>query len=56
MAVYVDMEKGQTVEDYLSKDDKEWYALIMFVPGINIVTAFIGLCLIFYNIVKNFKK
>jgi hypothetical protein len=56
MAVYVDMEKGQTVEDYLSKDDKEWYALIMFVPGINIVTAFIGLCLIFYNLVKDFKK
>ena len=55
-AVYIDMEKGQTVEDYLSKEDKEWFAIVMFVPGINIVTAFLGLCLIFYNLVKNFKK
>ena len=55
-AVYIDMEKGQTVEDYLSKNDKEWFALVMFVPGINIITALIGLCLIFYNLVKDFKK
>ena len=55
-AVYIDMEKGQTVEDYLSKDDKEWFALVMFVPVINIITAFLGLCLIFYNLVKDFKK
>jgi len=56
IAVYIDMEKDQTVEDYLSKEDKEWFALVMFVPGINIVTALIGLCIIFYNLVKDFKK
>lgn len=56
IAVYVDMEKGQTVEDYLGKEDKEWCAVVTFVPVINIITAFIGLCLIFYNLVKDFKK
>lgn len=55
-AVYVDMEEGQTVEDYLDREDKEWFALIIFVPVINIITAFVGLCLIFYNLVKDFKK
>ena len=52
MAIYVDMEEGQTVEDYLDREDKEWFALIIFVPAVNIITAFVGLCLIFYNLVK----
>lgn len=56
MAVYVDMEKGQTVEDYIDHNDKEYFCIITFVPVINIITAFLGLCLIFYNLVKNFKK
>lgn len=55
-AVYVDMEKGQTVEDYLGKEDKEWFAVITFVPAINIITAFLGLCIIIYNLIKDFKK
>lgn len=56
MAIYVDMKEGQTVEDYLDREDKEWFALIIFVPVVNIITAFVGLCLIFYNLVKDFKK
>lgn len=55
-AVYVDMEEGQTVEDYVSKNDKEYFAIIMFVPVINIITAFLGLCIIIYHLVKDFKK
>lgn len=55
-AVYVDMEEGQTVEDYINNNDKEYFCIITFVPAINIITAFLGLCLIFYNLVKNFKK
>jgi len=56
IAIYADMEKGQTVEDYLDKEDKEYFCIVVFVPVINIITAFLGLCLTFYNLVKNLKK
>ena len=56
IAVYVDMEKGQTVEDYIGNNDKEWFCIVTFVPAVNIITAFIGLCIIIYNLVKDFKK
>lgn len=55
ISVYLDMEKGQTVQDYLKYEDKSIY-IITFVPIINIIVAFFATAAIVYSLTKNIRK
>ena len=55
ISVYLDMEKGQTVQDYLKYEDKSIY-IITFVPIINIIVAFFAMATIVYSLTKNIRK
>ena len=55
ISVYLDMEKGQTVQDYLKYVDTSIY-IIMFVPIINIIIAFFAIAAIVYSLTKNIRK
>lgn len=55
ISVYLDMKKGQTVQDYLKYEDKPIY-IFTFVPIINIIVAFFAIFSIVYSLTKNIKK
>lgn len=55
ISVYLDMKKGQTVQDYLKYEDKSIY-IITFVPIINIIISFFAVFAIVYSLTKNIKK
>ena len=55
ISVYLDMEKGETVGDYLRNEDKAVY-IITFVPVINIIVAFFAIATIVYSLTKNIRK
>ena len=55
ISVYLDMKKGQTVQDYLKYEDKSIY-IITFVPIINIIVTFFAIFSIVYSLTKNIKK
>lgn len=55
ISVYLDMEKGQTVESYIKEGDRSVY-IITFVPVINIIVSFFAIFAIVYSLTKNIKK
>ena len=55
ISVYLDMEKGETVGDYLRNEDKAVY-IFTFVPVINIIVAFFAIAAIVYSLTKNIRK
>ena len=55
ISVYLDMEKGQTVESYIKEEDRSIY-IITFVPVINIIISFFAIFTIVYSLTKNIKK
>ena len=55
ISVYLDMEKGQTVESYIKEGDRLVY-IITFVPVINIIVSFFAIFAIVYSLTKNIRK
>ena len=55
ISVYLDMEKGQTVDSYIKEGDKSVY-IITFVPVINIIVFFFAIFAIVYSLTKNIRK
>lgn len=54
--VYKEMEKGQTVEDYINSNCYEEVAPFIIVPALNIVLSCIAIYKLVWNKVKNIKK
>lgn len=62
VCVWIDMEKGQTVAEYLDEGDGFFdeelipLLIIMFVPAINLITLFITIPFLVFNLVKDIRK
>lgn len=56
ISVYLDMEKGQTVESYIKEGDDRSVYIMTFVPVINIIISFLAIFSIVYSLTKNIKK
>jgi Na+/proline symporter len=54
--VYKEMEKGQTVEDYIMSNEYEEIAPITLVPIVNIGLSCIVIHKLVWNKIKNLKK
>lgn len=54
--VYKEMEKGQTVEDYINSNFYEEVAPLIVVPVFNIVLSCIVIYKLVWNKAKNIKK
>lgn len=62
VAMYTDMVSGQTVEEYLKKEQRlgedgmyPWYIMAL-IPAADVVAFFPLSLLLIYNLIKNFKK
>lgn len=57
ICMYIDMEKGQSIEEYIKEQDIDSAAVIIIIaPVINCVTAFCCTILVIYNKIKHFRK
>ena len=54
--VYCDMEHGQTLKEYVNKNDFEVPAVFTFVPLINLSVVVAAIGAIIWNFISNFKK
>lgn len=54
--VYCDMEHGQTLKEYVSKNDFEVPATFTVIPVLNLFVLFAAIGLIIWNFIRNFKK
>lgn len=54
--VYYDMEHGQTLKEYVDKNDFEVPATFTFVPILNLLVVLVAIGLMIWNFVSSFKK
>ena len=60
--VWMDMEKGQTISEYFDAekgvftDELLATLIIVFIPAINLLTLFLTVPLLVFNLVKNIRK
>ena len=54
--VYYDMEHGQTLKDYVNRNDFEVPATFTFVPVVNLLVVLAAIGMIVWNFISNFKK
>ena len=57
IAAYIDMEKGQSIEEYVKEQDIDAPAIILIIlPVINCAGAFCLTLFVIYNKIKHFRK
>ena len=54
--VYYDMEHGQTLKDYVNRNDFEVPATFTFVPVVNLLVVLAAMGMIVWHFISNFKK
>lgn len=54
--VYCDMEHGQTLKEYVNKNNFEIPATFTFIPVLNLIVVLSAIGMILWNLVSNFKK
>ena len=54
--VYCDMEHGQTLKDYVNRNDFEVPATFTFVPVVNLLVVLAAMSMIVWHFISNFKK
>lgn len=54
--VYCDMEHGQTLKEYVDKNNFEIPATFTFVPILNLIVVVSAIGMVMWNAVSNFKK
>lgn len=54
--VYCDMEHGQTLKEYVDKNNFEIPATFTFVPIFNLIVVVSAIGMVMWNAVSNFKK
>lgn len=54
--VYYDMEHGQTLKDYVNRNDFEVPATFTFVPVVNLLVVLAAMSMIVWHFISNFKK
>ena len=54
--VYFDMEHGQTLKEYVDKNNFEIPATFTFVPVLNLIVVLAAIGMIIWNSISNFKK
>lgn len=56
IAAYIDMEKGQSIEEYMDDVDCPIAPLIIIAPIVNWFTAFCLIIVTIYGKIKHFRK
>jgi hypothetical protein len=54
--VYYDMEHGQTLKEYVNRNDFEVPATFTFVPVLNLLVVLAAMGMIVWHFISNFKK
>lgn len=54
--VYWDMEHGQTLKEYVDKNNFELSAAFTFVPILNLIVVLAIIFVIIWHFISNFKK
>lgn len=54
--VYYDMEHGQTLKEYVKRNDFEMPAIFTFIPILNLMVVVSAIGMIMWNFISNFKK
>jgi hypothetical protein len=54
--VYSDMEHGQTLKEYVNRNDFEVPATFTFVPVLNLLVVLAAMGMIVWHFISNFKK
>lgn len=56
IATYIDMKKGQSIEEYMDEVDCPIAPLIIIAPIVNWLTALCLIVVTIYNKIKHFRK